>query len=148
MTKKDAPNRTIEGDQSWRARRKREAELPVRLEQLLYLAAKDEVVKADLLADREETLERLGIRLRPSEAKTLQSVSDAALKAMIERIRPNNPKRRGIMKMVAATAATLAAGTVVVSSGGCTESAGGVGPDVNVDGGEDGGENDTDTNTQ
>ncbi len=135
---------TIVGGQPDEKRPKRQIDLPVGLEKLLYLAAQDKTVKADLLADRQDTIDRLGIRLRPSEAVTLQSVPNSALEAMIDRIRPENPKKRKIMRLVAATVTTLAAGTAVISCDedgrNPTANAGGINPDTSVDGGgEDGG---------
>ena len=154
MSRQKVPHLTIVGGQPERAPRKRQIEVPVGLEQLLYLAARDEALKADLLADRNGTVERLGVKLRPTEATTLDSVSDAALRAMIERILPDNPKRRKIMRLVAATATSLAAGTAVISCDEADRTAGvdaGVGPDELVDGGdtgEDSDKDDTDSSQQ
>ena len=135
IKKEHTPDITIVGGQPGKEKQKRQIEVPVGLEQLLFLAAQDETLKADLLADRNGTVERLGVQLRPTEATTLGSVSDAALQAMIERIRPDNPKQRRIMRLVAATVTSLAAGTAVIA---CDESdqppTRGVDPGTEVDG--------------
>jgi hypothetical protein len=150
MTNKNGPSLTIVGGQPERSR-KRLVDVPVGLEQLLFLAARDQELKADLLANRNETVERLGITLRPTEATTLRSVSDDALKSMIERIRPDNPKRRKIMRLVAAAATSLAAGTVTISCDDDRSVAAGDRPDDSVvyeeDAGEDRDSADDDTDS-
>ena len=118
MPKQEIPHLTIVGDQPRRKTGKAEMEVPVGLEKLLYLAAGDEALKADLLEDRARTIERLGIRLRESESTLLNTISNTQLSAMIDRIRPDNPKRRKSMGVVAAAATSLAAGTAVISCDG------------------------------
>jgi hypothetical protein len=139
VPKRITPDLTIVGGQPERPLRKRQVEVPVGLEQLLYLAAKDPGLEASLLADRQKTLTRLGIQLRPTEAVTLAAVSDKTLRGMIGRIKPENPRGRKIMKIVAATATSLAAGTAVIGCDVPDESAGDR-IDVEIDGGEDAGE--------
>lgn len=143
------PDFTIVGGQPDKRERKHQIEVPVGLEQLLFLAARDEAVKTDLLADRIGTVARLGVRLRPSEVTTLEAISDAALKAMIGHLRPENPKRRKIMGLVAATVTSLAAGTAVISCDNDNQiQSRGVDPDTSVDGedaGDDSDSNDTDS---
>ena len=113
MTKREPANPTVEGDQPERASRKQQIEVPVGLEQLLYLAARDEELKAELLSDRDGTLKRLDVRLSPTEINIVQSVSEAELNAIIERIRPDSPNGPKLMDLIAAS--TRAAGPPVIS---------------------------------
>ena len=115
MTKQDTPHLTIVGGQPQKQDRKTELEVPVGLEKLLFLAAGDKALRADLLEDRIGTVERLGFRLRKSEAAMLETISNAQLKAMIDCIQPENSKRRQLMRVVAAAATSVAAGTAVIS---------------------------------
>ena len=113
-------------------------EIPVGLEKILYLAARDPDFREKLVADRRAALEGLGVALRPSESSVLEAVPRAALEAMVERIEPANPRKRRFLNLVAAAATSLAAGT---AGTGCdwvddptmNYADGGVGPDTDVD---------------
>jgi len=125
--------------------------VPVGLEKVLFHAAQDEGFKKRLFADRAQAIAESGIRLRPSEEATLKVIPDASLEVMIAGIVPENPRRRKFMGLVAAAAASLAAGTAAT---GCDVSAetkhpavdAGIGPDTDVDGDTDT-DSDTDTET-
>jgi hypothetical protein len=144
-----------------RSRPMGKVKVPVGLQKALYHAAQDDEFKARLLADPQATITESGISLRPSELAMLGAISPNALEAMIDSLVPENPRRRKFMGLVAAAAASLAAGTAI---GSCDDAetdqhgsdAGGIGPDTDVDGdtdadadgGEDGGDTDTvDTET-
>ncbi|MDJ0764558.1 MAG: hypothetical protein QNJ97_16390 [Myxococcota bacterium] len=131
---KTQPVMTIVGGQpNGRRRHTKRVQVPVGVEKLLFLAAQDAEFKKNLMADRQATLDASGIRLRPSEALMLGAISNAGLEAMIDSIVPENPKRRKFMGLVAAAAASLAAGTAEL---GCEdEKAGcmGITPDIDID---------------
>ena len=108
--------------------------VPVGFEKLLYHAARDEGFRKRLLNDREAAIQETRVRLRPSETAMLRVLSDNALEAMIANLVPENPRRRKFMGLVAAAAASLAAGTA-----GCDDATyeareagvdAGVGPDI------------------
>jgi hypothetical protein len=147
---RDGPKLTIVGGQpaghELRRRRHRgRIEVPVGLEKTLFHAARDEGFRTALLTEPRGAIERAGIKLRPSEQEMLSVIAPAALEAMIDSLVPGNPRRRRFMGLVAAAAASLAAGTAAPA---CDEAeteqpeldAGGIGPDTDVDG-------DTDTDT-
>ena len=90
-------------------------EIPVGLERILYLAARDPDLRARLLADRAGTIAALGVALRPSEKAMLEAAPGAALEAMIDRIDVSNPRKRKFMNLVAAAATSLAAGTAGIA---------------------------------
>jgi hypothetical protein len=146
---------TIKGDQpNKRHKFAGKIQVPVGVEKILFRAAGDEGFKERLLSDRAEAIEESSVTLRSSEAGMLTAISNEALSNMIASINPENPKRRKFMGLVAATAASIVAGTV---DSGC-QSAGvsvdtdqpsstdtaGADPDTDIDGGMDGGV-DTDT---
>jgi hypothetical protein len=114
---------------------KRKLQVPVGLEKLLFVAAGDEAFKERLLADPSAVATEAGVTLRDSESAMLSAITPAALDAMIASIVPENPRRRRFMGLVAAAAASLAAGTV---SGSC-------GDDDSDDDDTDTGTGDTDT---
>jgi len=129
--------------------------VPVGLEKALYHAARDDGFKARLLAEPRAAIEEVGISLRPSELAVLSAIPPTALDAMIAGLVPENPRRRKFMGLVAAAAASLAAGTVAASCGDDdddndtvdtdnqdTDLDGGAGPDTDVDVDSD---SDTDT---
>jgi hypothetical protein len=103
--------------------------VPVGVEKILYLAARDPDLRARLLADRAGTIAGLGVELRESERAMLAAAPVAALETMMERIDASNPRKRRFMNVVAAAATSLAAGTAAMSCVSC----GGVGPDVDTD---------------
>jgi hypothetical protein len=124
--------------------------VPVGVEKILYHAADNDEFKRLLLEDREAAITSTNVRLRESEEAVLKSVSDDALDAMIDRIVARNPRRRRFMGLVAAAAASLAAGTAVIGCDvGCDEvetkydyaDSGGAAPDIDTD-------TDTDTETE
>jgi hypothetical protein len=119
--------------------------VPVGVEKLLYLAARDDGFKRRLLDDRAAAIEESGTRLRPSEAAALDAIDSATLERMIGSIVPENPRRRKFMGLVAAAATSLAAGTAVISCDGASDdmSKGATG-DTDVDGDTD---TDSSTNT-
>lgn len=96
--------------------RREDTEVPVGFEIVMYKAADDPAFKRRLLADREAAIEESGVQLRPSEWATLRSVPPAALAAMIERLTPENPRRRAFMGKVAAAVTSLAAGTAAATT--------------------------------
>jgi hypothetical protein len=137
--------------------------VPVGLEKVLYLAARDPELRRKLVEDRAAAIDELGVALRPSEKAMLQAAPAAALEAMIVRIDASNPRKRRFMNLVAAAATSLAAGTATV---GCdvdpgkdvamgatgdvdtdtdTDTGIDAGPDAGLD--PDGGAVDTDTDT-
>ena len=120
--------------------------VPVGLEKVLYLAARDSDLRARLLADRAGTIAALGVALRPSERAMLEAAPRAGLDAMIDRIDVSNPRKRRFMNLVAAAATSLAAGTALV---GCSTESGGIRDDVDTDAdaGADASAVDTDTDT-
>jgi hypothetical protein len=129
-------------------------QVPVGFEKALYHAARDDGFRARLLTDPRAAIHEAGISLRPSELAMLAAITPDALQAMIDNLVPENPRRRKFMGLVAAAAASLAAGTVASSCGddddndtvdtdnGDTDLDGGAGPDSDVDGDAD---SDTDT---
>ena len=153
MTKSDrggVERPLVGGSVGRRARFAQKVSVPVGLEKVLYLAARDPDLRERLLADRAGTISELGVALRPSERAMLEAAPRAALEAMIGRIDASNPRKRKFMGLVAAAATSLAAGTAGMS---CVSSCGGVGPDVDTDtynvndGGGAGPDVDTDTDT-
>jgi hypothetical protein len=133
-----------------RAKFAQKVSVPVGLEKVLYLAARDPELKERLLADRAGTIDALGVQLRPSERAMLEASPAAALEAMIGRIDASNPRRRRFMGLVAAAATSLAAGTALPSCDTVDHDAtpnydsGGDGPDIDIDTDTD--TVDTDTN--
>jgi len=109
-----------------RARFAQKVRVPVGLEKILFLAARDPELRARLLAERAGTIDAIGVRLRPSERAMLEASPPAALEAMIDKIDASNPRRRRFMGLVAAAATSLAAGTAVV---GCDAQPAGIRPD-------------------
>ena len=144
------PHLTIVGGQPRQKKQKGTVKVPVGMEKLLFHAAQNEEFKRKLLNDRQTAVADSGIKLRPSEEATLKVIPKAALETMIENIIPQNPRRRKFMGLVAAAAASLAAGT---ASNACddaetetpdhgTDATMGIGSDTDVDG-----DTDTDTDT-
>jgi len=96
--------------------------VPVGLEQLLFRAAADPELRAELVRDRAAAAERWGLALTASERSVLAIAPDDQLEAMIDRLDTSeqNLKKRKFMRAVAATAVTLAAGTGL-AAGGCSD---------------------------
>jgi hypothetical protein len=131
----DKPDLTIVGGQPHAKRRRLfrgKIQVPVGLEKALYHAARDEEFKQRLLSDPRAAIEEAGINLRPSELAMLAAVPTSALENMIDRVVPENPKKRKFMGLVANAAASLAAGTVL---SGCPDETETENPDNNQDGG-------------
>ncbi len=129
---------TIVGGQP---RRKRpelgRVQVPVGLEKLLYLAARDPAFRARLLEEPFAAAESVSVTLRESERAMLEVAPRASLAAMIDGVAPANPRRRRFLGLVASAAASLAAGTVSCDQAGCVQSAG-IGPeDAAADADED-----------
>ena len=125
--------------------------IPVGLEKLLYLAADNPAFKNKLLDDWHAAAVESGVKLRPSEGAILATAHRDTISRMIDSIVPSNPRRRRFMGRIAAAAASLAAGTVLVSGGCDADSVSrGVGPGVDIDTDTDSGDagsTDTDTDT-
>jgi len=141
------PRRPLVGGQIGRRDKfAQKIQVPVGLEKVLYLAARDPALEEMLLADRDKAVAALGLELRPSEKAMLDAAPNAVLEAMIGSIETKNTRKRKFMGLVAAAAASLAAGTASV---GCDDmdhiATMGVGPDV--DAGQDADVVDTDTDT-
>ncbi len=149
-TKKNTPGLTIVGGQPRKGKRAGTMSVPVGLEKLLFIAARDDGFKQKLLSDRGAAITEAGVRLRPSEEATLNAIPNAALVTMVEGINPANPRRRKFMGLVAAAATSLAAGTAAVScdvDDNSTQTRG-IDPGTDVDGDYDAGPDgsaDTDT---
>jgi hypothetical protein len=133
----------VGGSVGRRARFAQKVPVPVGLEKVLYLAARDPDLCKKLLEDRAGTIAALGVALRPSERAMLEAAPRAALETMIDRIETSNPRRRRFMNLVAAAATSLAAGTAAV---GCDVDPGNavsmgdtgdVDTDTDMDAGED-----------
>ncbi len=140
--KDNGPDLTIVGGQPKREKPKfGKVQVPVGLEKILYHAAGDDKFRQLLMRDRDAAIAASGVKLRDSEQAMLRIASDADLERMIDRIVPSNPRRRKFMGLVAAAAASLAAGTVLVQ-GGCDTQSKGVRPD-----GDAGTDTDSDTDT-
>jgi len=153
--KREKPDLTIVGGQPHGERRRNfrgKIKVPVGFEKALYHAARDDEFKARLLADPGGAIDSVGIKLRSSELAMLGAITPEALDAMIASIVPENPRRRKFMGLVAAAAASLAAGTAAISCGDDDVDHdnpndnldGGAGPDSDVDSDTDA---DTDTST-
>jgi hypothetical protein len=131
-----------------RARFSQKVEVPVGVEKILYLAAKNADIKKKLLEDRKAAIADLGVQLRPSEQAMLEATPKTVLAAMIARLEPESPRKRRFMQVVAAVATSLAAGTAVIDcSSGTSKGVGpgvtfGIGPDIDTDTDTD---SDTDT---
>lgn len=162
---RDKPGLTIVGGQPHGKRRRNfrgKIKVPVGFEKALFHAARDDEFKTRLLTDPRAAIDGAGIKLRPSELAMLSAITPEALDAMIAGIVPENPRRRKFMGLVAAAAASLAAGTVAGSCGDDddnddsedtdtvdtdnqdTDLDGGAGPDTDVDSDSDTDEVDTD----
>ncbi|MBI5536331.1 MAG: hypothetical protein HY898_26660 [Deltaproteobacteria bacterium] len=110
------PSMTIVGGQTQeRNRSAGKVRVPVGVEKLLHLAARDSSFRERLLADPLSAAESVKVRLRSSEELMLRSVPPEALASMIAAINPDNPRGRRVMGLVAAAAASLAAGTALVA---------------------------------
>ena len=108
-------------------------EVPVGVEKVLFVAATDEQFRQALLTDRRRAVQERGLSLRPSELALLAAVPDQQLCVAIDGMdtSPTNVRRRTFMRVVAATAATVAA----VEALGCSDDnvSTGIRPDMGDD---------------
>ncbi len=102
-------------------RRRRKVRIPIGIEKVLCAAAADREFREQLLMARADALLGTGLDVSPSEAMILGSVSEGALRTMIENIDLKRHKRRRFFRGIAA--ASLAATTAVVGVG-CLEAGG------------------------
>ena len=110
-----------------RARQKRKIRIPIGLEKVLCRAAGDEAFRSSFLRDRRQAVAAAGYELAPSEAGVLDSVPEATLALMIERIDVKRHARGRFMQGI--MAATFAAATVS-AAGACESDPAGTGADV------------------
>ena len=111
-------------------RRRRKVRIPIGVEKVLYRAAADRVFREQLLMGRAEALPGTGLEVSGAEAMILRSVSDDALRTMIEAIDVKRHRKRRFFRGIAA--ASLAA-TTALGTASCGEEemavAGGAAPD-------------------
>jgi hypothetical protein len=117
---------TVAGD-----RTEGQARVTVGVEQVLYRAATDPAFRNALLQDRTAALEELS--LTPVEATILQGADRSALERMIDGVQMREHGRRRFMQGVAAVAAGVATGAVVVTGISCVVT--GSRPNPDPDGG-------------
>ena len=98
-------------------RRRRKVRIPIGIEKVLCAAAADREFREQLLMARADALAGTGLEVSPSEAMILRSVSEDALRIMIENIDLKRHRRRRFFRGIAA--ASLAATTAM--STGCVE---------------------------
>jgi len=107
--------------------------VPVGVEKVLYLAATDEGFRQALMEDRARAVQQRGLSLRDSELALLAAVPDPQLRVAIDGMdtTPRNVQRRTFMRVVAASAATVAAAEAL----GCSDDnvATGIRPDMGDD---------------
>ena len=94
-------------------RRRRKVRIPIGIEKVLCAAAADREFREQLLMARAEALQGTGLDVSPSEAMILCSVSEDALRTMIENIDLKRHRRRRFFRGIAA--ASLAATTATIS---------------------------------
>ena len=107
--------------------------VPVGVEKVLFLAATDEGFREALLQDRDRAVEQQGLSLRDSERALLAAVSNEQLCVAIDGMDTSAPnvRRRTFMRVVAASAATVASAAAL----GCSDDgvATGIRPDMDDD---------------
>ena len=99
---------------------------------MLYVAATDEDFREALMADRAGAVQSAGLTLRDSELALLAAVPEPQLQAAIDGMDTSTPnvQRRTFMRVVAASAATVASATAL----GCSDDvATGIRPDMGDD---------------
>ncbi len=91
--------------------------VPVGLEQVLFIAAREPDFRSALLRDRGAATMDRGLSLEPSEMATLGAASSSQLEAMIDGLDTSTESqdRRAFMRAVAATVVTIAAGAGAVA---------------------------------
>lgn len=101
-----------------RGPRSAKQQVPIGLEKLLLIAAREPEFKQRLLRERLGAVAARGLTLRPSEQTTLRAIPQAQLRASIERLdaSPQNVQRRRFLGAVAATATAVVAAETF---GGC-----------------------------
>ena len=94
-------------------RRRRKVRIPIGIEKVLCAAAGDREFREQLLMARADALEGTALDISPSEALILRSVSEDALRTMIDNIDLKRHRRRRFFRGIAAAslAATTALGT-------------------------------------
>jgi len=114
-----SPGTTIVGGQPDGQRRQPVQSVPVGLEQILVVAAREPAFAAQLLTDRSGAVERRGFVLVESERLVLAAAPEHQLAAMSDRIDASsaNLERRDFMRAVAATLVTIAAGSALQACG-------------------------------
>lgn len=91
--------------------------LPVGIERVLCVAAADEAFRSRLLEDPRRAVADHGLRLRDSELALLCAIPRPQLEGAVDAVdlSPDNVRRRGFLRAVAATAAGVAAADVLVA---------------------------------
>jgi hypothetical protein len=109
--------------------------VPTGIQQLLRLAAIDEVFHRELLERRDELATVAAIALTPSERAILRAVPAAQLRSMIANLPLPTPDRRGFLREAASSAVLVLGGAAVIASESCQrperkemESEGGISP--------------------
>jgi hypothetical protein len=104
-------------------RRRRKVRIPIGIEKVLCAAAGDREFREQLLLARADALAGTGLKISDAEAMILKSVSEAALRTMIENIDLKRHKKRRFFRGIAA--ASLAATTATACIGENEMAAGG-----------------------
>jgi hypothetical protein len=97
-------------------------DVPVGIEKVIYLAAREPAFREALRRDREAAVRERGLRLRPSELAMLRMATDRQLDeatAALD-VSPGNLERRRFLQAVAASAAAAASASGI---GGCGDDA-------------------------
>lgn len=107
-------------------------DIPVGVEQVLILAAREPAFQRALLRDRQEALQDRGLVLEPSEQAMLAAVPAQQLQAAVASVdvSPENVERRGFLRVVAAGAMTVAAAEALAACGDDADT--GIRPDTGV----------------
>ncbi len=86
--------------------------VPMGIERVLRKAAIDEGFRSRLVAGREATLDASGLAFTDSERAILLATPEEQLSAMVDRLQPAAPARRGFLRRVAAAAGLAIFGAV------------------------------------
>lgn len=109
-------------------------QVPVNLERVLLEAGKNPAFYRALVTDRARALAEHEYRLRDSEQAMLSALPIEALDRMIQQLKPDKLKKSQFARRVA----TAIAGTVLLSSSGCSDSqTKGSEPDMPIDAAQD-----------
>ncbi|MFH1532215.1 MAG: hypothetical protein ABIK09_15930 [Pseudomonadota bacterium] len=98
-------------------RRRRRVRIPIGIEKVLCAAAGDREFREQLLMARSDALTGTPFAISAAEAMILKSVSEPALRTMIESIDLKRHRKRRFFRGIAA--ASLAATTAVLGTQGC-----------------------------